>query len=74
MIYKSFTKPYGCSTQRLKPIVPVIETKTRPQTFEIETQKMGSLKAKTKSQDSITAKHVVGKPIFSVINGIYFYV
>jgi len=31
--------------------VLVIETKTRPQTFKTETQKMGSLETKTKSRD-----------------------
>jgi len=35
--------------------VLVIETKTRPQTFETETGKMGSLEIKTKSRDGITA-------------------
>jgi len=51
--------------------VLVIKTKKRPQTFENETRKMGSIETKTKSQDSITAKHAVGKPIFSIVNAIY---
>ena len=35
--------------------VLVIETKTRPQTFETETRKMESLETKNKSRDFITA-------------------
>jgi len=53
--------------------VLVIET-TRPQTFETETRKIGGLEIKTKSPDSITAYHSVGKPIFSVVNAMYIYV
>jgi len=37
-----------------KALVLVIKTKTRPQTFETETRKMGSLQTKTKSRDFIT--------------------
>jgi len=51
-----------------------LQTKTRPKTFETETQKMGSLETKTTSRDSITALDAVGKPIFSVVNAMYIYV